>query len=181
MCAPTGFSVGGVPAPVTDLRTHPVPDAVDAEAWALRVTGAVDRSLRLSAAALESFPLETVTDDFACAEGWVADGLAWRGIRVGDILERAGRRPRPSTPSSRAMDGDYACSFPLEALSDAILAVELDGEPLPVDHGGPARLVPTGPDRDCWTSVKWVSEIRIGETPFSDADTAKETALSRLE
>lgn len=112
MCAPTGFSVGGVPAPVTDLGPHPVPDAIDADDWALRVTGAVDRSLRLSATDLESFPLETVTDDFACAEVWVADGLAWRGIRVGAVV---------------------------------------------------------------------VSEIRVGETPFPDADTTKETALSRLE
>ena len=166
---------------MSDLRTHPVPDAVDPDDWALRVTGAVDRSLRLSAADLESFPLETVTDDFACVEGWVADDLAWRGIRVGAVLERAGPTAESEHALVRAMDGDYACSFPLETVSDALLAVELDGEPLPVDHGGPARLVPLGAGSDCWESVKWVSEIRVGETPFSDADTAKDVALSRLE
>ncbi len=102
-------------------------------------------------------------------------------VRVGDLLERAGPSAEAEHALARAMDGDYACSFPLEALSDALLAVELDGEPLPVEHGGPARLVPIGPNRDCWESVKWVSEIRVGETPFPDADTAKETALSRIE
>ena len=78
-------------------------------------------------------------------------------------------------------DGDYACAFPLERLSDALLAVELEGELLPVEHGGPARLVPIGADTDCWEHVKWVAEIEVGETPFSDADTAKDVALSRLE
>ena len=166
---------------MSDLRTHAVPDAVDPDDWTLRVTGTVDRPLRLSAADLESFPLETVTDDFACVEGWSAEGLAWRGVRVDDVLEGAGPTTGSEHALVRAMDGDYACGFPLEALSDALLAIELDGEPLPVEHGGPARLVPTGTDRDCWESVKWVSEIRVGETPFSDADTAKDVALSRLE
>ena len=165
----------------TDLRTHPVPDAVDPDDWALRVTGTVDRPLRLSPTDLEALPLESVTDDFACVEGWAAEDLAWRGVRVADVLERAGPTTGSEYALVRAMDGDYACAFPLEALSDALLALELDGEPLPVDYGGPARLVPTGGDRDCWESVKWVAEIRVGETPFSDADTAADLALSRLE
>ena len=164
-----------------DLRTHAVPDAVEPDDWALRVTGTVDRALRLAPTDLESFPLETVTDDFACAEGWVADDLAWRGVRVGAIFERAGPSAETEYALVRAMDGDYACSFPLETLSEALLAVQLDGESLPVEHGGPARLVPTGADRDCWESVKWVTELRIGEAPFSDADTAADVALSRLE
>ncbi len=79
------------------------------------------------------------------------------------------------------MDSEYACSLPLERLSNSILALELDGEPLPVEHGGPARLVPHDADRDCWESIKWVSEIEIGETPFAEAGTAEELALSRIE
>ena len=181
MYAPKGFPADGVSDPMSDLRTHPVPDAVNPDDWTLRVTGTVDAPLRLSATDLEAFPLETVTDDFACVEGWVADGLAWRGVPVDAVLERA----VPTTGSEyalvRAMDGDYACAFSLETLSEALLAIELDGEPLSVEHGGPARLVPTGIDRDCWESVKWVCEIRIDEMPFSDADTAEDVALSRLE
>lgn len=166
---------------MSDLRTHAVPDAVKSDDWVLRVTGTVDRVLQLATTDFESFPLETITDDFACAEGWVADDLSWRGVRVGAVLERAGPTADSEYGLVRAMDGDYACSFPLERLADALLAVELDGEVLPVEHGGPARLVPTTSDRDCWESVKWVTELRAGETPFSDADTAADVALSRLE
>lgn len=164
-----------------DLRTHDVPAEIDPEEWTLRVSGTVDRSLRLTPDDLASFPLETAAEDFECVEGWVAEGLSWRGVRLETILERAGPTEDSEHGLVRAMDGDYACSFPLDRLSSAILALELDGEALPVEHGGPARLVPVDADRDCWESIKWVSEIRIGGTPFSQADTAKGLALSRIE
>lgn len=166
---------------MSDLETHEIPAAVNPETWTLRVTGAVEQPLQLSPADLETFPLETAADEFACVEGWVAEGLSWRGVRVGTVLDRADPNPSSEYGLVRAMDGDYACSFPLERLSESLLALELDGEPLPVEHGGPARLVPTGAGRECWESVKWVSRIVLGETPLSAADTAAERALSRLE
>ena len=80
-----------------------------------------------------------------------------------DLLDRAGVRSAAEFALVRAMDGEYACSFPVERLSSAVLAVELDGEPLPVEHGGPARLVPTG-EGDCWESVKWVARLELHAT-----------------
>lgn len=166
---------------MSELRTHDVPPEVDPEGWSLRVDGTVGRSLRLTRDDLASYPLETAAEDFECVEGWVAEGLSWRGVRVETILERAEPSEESEYGLVRAVDGDYACSFSLERLSSAILALELDGEALPVEHGGPARLVPVGADSDCWESIKWVSEIQVGETPFSGADTAKGLALSRIE
>jgi DMSO/TMAO reductase YedYZ molybdopterin-dependent catalytic subunit len=77
------------------------------------------------------------------------------------------------------MDGEYACGYPLDRLDGALLALELDGDPLPVEHGGPARLVPATAGSDCWESVKWVARIEL----LADApeDTARDLALSRLE
>ncbi|RKD89082.1 molybdopterin-dependent oxidoreductase [Halopiger aswanensis] len=166
---------------MSDLKPHAVPDDVDPDRWTLRLTGAVDQSLRLTAEDLVAYPLETAADDFACAEGWVANGLSWRGVRVGRLLEDAEPTEASEYGLVRAMDGEYACSFPLDRLRESILALELDGESLPLEHGGPARLVPLDTDRDCWESIKWVSEIRIGETPFVGDDTAKDLALSRIE
>ncbi|GAB3670536.1 molybdopterin-dependent oxidoreductase [Halopiger thermotolerans] len=163
------------------LEPHDVPDDVDPDGWALRVSGTVDRPLRLGPDDLASYPLEAAADDFRCVEGWVAKGLSWRGVRVETLLERAEPTAASGHALVRAMDGEYACSFPLDRLCESILALELDGEPLPVEHGGPARLVPLDTDRDCWESIKWVSEIRVGEAPFTGADTAKELALSRIE
>ncbi|SFC41920.1 Oxidoreductase molybdopterin binding domain-containing protein [Halobiforma haloterrestris] len=184
---------------MSDLEPHAVPDAVlealgleegsgafgphtvDYDGWRLEISGAVADPLRLSRRDLESFPLETATEDFDCVEGWRADDLAWRGVRVERVLGRARPVADESHALVRALDGDYACSFPLERLSTALLALELDGEPLPLEHGGPARLVPLDGDDDCWESVKWVSAIEIGDGPFGGDDTAKERALSRLE
>jgi DMSO/TMAO reductase YedYZ molybdopterin-dependent catalytic subunit len=84
------------------------------------------------------------------------------------------------------MDGEYACGYPLDRLDGALLeldgallALELDGDPLPVEHGGPARLVPATAESDCWESVKWMARIELlADEP---EDTARDLALSRLE
>ncbi|MCD2203530.1 molybdopterin-dependent oxidoreductase [Halobacterium sp. KA-6] len=164
---------------MSDLEVHDVPDGVDPVEWRLDVTGDVARSLSLDRGALADFPKQSFTADFTCVEGWVAEDLSWRGVRVGDVLDRAAPTERATHALVHAMDGEYACSFPLDRLTDAVLALELDGSSLPVEHGGPARLVPTG-DADCWESVKWVSELELTDGAREDADTAESIALSRI-
>lgn len=164
-----------------ELKRHPVPEEVDTDEWTLRVTGAVERPLALDRRDLTSFPLETFAREFACEEGWVATDLSWRGVRVEAVLDRASPTAESTHALVRAMDGDYACAFPLDRLSGSILALELDGEPIPPEHGGPARLVPTGSGSDCWESVKWVAAIEVAESNPAEADTAKDLALSRIE
>lgn len=166
---------------MTDLERHPIPDDVDAGAWTLDVTGSVDRSLALTREDLSEYPLDPFHEDFDCEAGWTAEGLAWRGIRVGTLLDRAEPTADAEYGLVRAMDGDYACSFPVERLHDALLALELDGDPLPTVHGGPARLVPTGDDRDCWENIKWVSTIELLDDEPTAADTAESLALSRID
>lgn len=79
------------------------------------------------------------------------------------------------------MDGNYARVFRGDRVGDAVLALEFDGEPLPVDHGGPARLVSTDSGSGCWESVKWVSQLEVTESEPTTDDAAKATALSRIE
>jgi len=163
------------------LERHDVPDGVDASDWTLAVGGSVSRRLRLDRSALTALPRESFDEDFACVAGWVAEGLSWRGVRVGALLDRAEPSADGDHALVRAMDGDYACSFPIDRLGDALLAVELDGDPLPVAHGGPARLIPAESDSDCWESIKWVSEIEVVTEPPTADDTAKEIAFRRIE
>ncbi|WP_336136657.1 molybdopterin-dependent oxidoreductase [Natronomonas amylolytica] len=165
---------------MSNLRTHDVPDAVDPSDWALRVTGAVAEPLYVERDDLAAFPVETVTEDFECVEGWVAAGLSWRGVRVSSVLNRADPTVDDGYVLVHAMDGDYACSFPQARAADALLAFELDGEPLAVTHGGPARFVPTDGDADCWESVKWVAALEVSASePVAD-DTAEEIAMDRV-
>lgn len=144
--------------PMDGLPSHDVPDEVTTDDWALAVRGSVGQPRAFDADDLAALPTETFTGDFDCEAGWVATGSQFALVH--------------------AMDGDYACAFPIERLETAVLALELDGEPLPAEHGGPARLVPTD-DGDCWESVKWVAAIELGaERPD---DTAREIALGRVE
>jgi DMSO/TMAO reductase YedYZ molybdopterin-dependent catalytic subunit len=166
---------------MSGLESHAVPDEVEPNNWRLRVTGAVASPLRLGPGELADHPASTVATDFECREGWVAEDLSWRGIRVERLLERADPTIEDGYVLVSAMDGDYACAFPIDRVAGAVLAIELDGEALPVEHGGPARLVPTHDGTDCWESVKWVSELDVRAAEPTDADTARERAVGRLE
>jgi DMSO/TMAO reductase YedYZ molybdopterin-dependent catalytic subunit len=165
---------------MSDLRTHDVPDDVDPSDWSLRVIGAVAEPFRVGREDLAAFPVETVTEDFECVEGWAAAGLSWQGVRVGTVLDRADPTVDDGYVLVHAMDGDYACSLPRARAEASLLAVGLDGEPLAVTHGGPARFVPTDGGADCWESVKWVTALEVRESEPVAGDTAKEIALDRV-
>lgn len=154
-------------------------DASVGEEWALAVTGAVDRSLSLSRGDLRSMAAETTRESFSCVHEDDAEGRTWRGVPVDALLTRAGPDPGATHGVVHAADASYACSFPLDRLAGALLAVELDGDPLPADRGGPARLVPRDAAGDCWESVKWVTKIALTDGPAPAADTARDLALSR--
>ncbi|GAA0204148.1 molybdopterin-dependent oxidoreductase [Halobacterium noricense] len=161
------------------LESHPVPDTVDPSGWRLHVTGAVSQPLRLALEDLRALPCGDFSDDFTCVEGWRARDLSWHGVSVGSVLARAKPTQHATDVLVRAMDGDYASSFPLDRARSALIAIELEGEAVPLEHGGPARLVPTGGDADCWESVKWVSEIEVLTANPTDRDTAETIALNR--
>lgn len=166
---------------LTDLKTHEIPADVDFENWTLFVTGSVERPLELDRTDFQSLGSHSTVADFTCVEGWAAKDLAWEGVRVDDLLAQA----RPTSDATfglvGAMDGDYACTFALSRLKDCLLATRLDGEALSTEHGGPARLVPLGEEKDCWEHVKWVSRIELHRQEPTKVDTAHDHALSRSE
>lgn len=92
---------------MSDLEVHDVPAGVDPDGWRLDVTGEVTQELSLDSADLDGFPAETFTADFTCVAGWVAEDLAWRGVRVGDVLARAEPTAAASHALVRAMDGEF--------------------------------------------------------------------------
>lgn len=165
---------------MASLERHPVPDTVDPEAWRLDVTGAVERPRRFARSDLLAMATGAVTDDFDCVEGWTASDLRWEGVSLDAVLDAARPRDGAAWGLVHAMDGDYACALVLDRLRTALLALRLDGAPLPVEHGGPARLVLPG-DSDCWESVKWVTRLEVLDREPRHADTAQALALSRVD
>ena len=135
--------------------------AVSAD-YRLRVTGRVARALTLTAAELEAWPRHDAVLPIACVEGW-STSRRWSGIRLRDLLHAAGA-PSGSTVSVHSLEGGglYAVSEVDAAQADdpdTLLALQVDGATLSLDHGHPLRLI--GPDRPGVMQTKWVTEIRV--------------------
>ena len=124
--------------------------AVDLGSWNLRVGGMVDRPYSLSYADLLALPLVERDLTLTCVSnevgGQYAGNARWLGVRVKDLLAHAGVDPRADQLLSRSVDG-WSASTPIAAVTDgrdAIVAVAMNGEPLPAEHGFPARMVVPG-------------------------------------
>ena len=153
---PQGFPVNksAAAARVTDLARDP--------GYRLVVEGAVDQRLELSLNDLRSLPQREAALPIACVEGWSASAR-WRGVPVHDLLARAGAAADAEvTVESLQPGGRYRTAYinrDQAADRDTLLAVDLDGEPLHIDHGHPVRLI--GPNRPGVLQTKWVSKLVV--------------------
>jgi DMSO/TMAO reductase YedYZ molybdopterin-dependent catalytic subunit len=153
---PQGFPVNksAAAARVTDVARD--------SSYRLVVEGAVDRRLELSLGDLRSLPQRESELPIACVEGWSASAR-WRGVRVRDLLARAGAAAdAEATVESLQPSGRYRTAYlnrGQAADRDTLLALELDGEPLHIDHGFPVRLI--GPNRPGVLQTKWVSRLMV--------------------
>jgi DMSO/TMAO reductase YedYZ molybdopterin-dependent catalytic subunit len=153
---PQGFPVNksAAAARVTDLARDP--------AYRLVVEGAVDRHLEFSLDDLRALPQRQAELPIACVEGWSASAR-WRGVPVRDLLGLAGVAANAeATVESLQASGRYRTAYvnaDQAADRDTLLAVDLDGEPLHIDHGFPVRLI--GPNRPGVLQTKWVSKLVV--------------------
>lgn len=130
------------------------------EGWRLDVKGRVARPMALTLADLRALPQHEATLPIACVEGWSASAR-WRGVRVRDLLVHVGAEEGVEVGiGSLQRGGRYRASTvssDLAADQDTLLALELDGEPLSIDHGYPIRLI--APNRPGVLQTKWVNEV----------------------
>ncbi|MGL5817625.1 MAG: molybdopterin-dependent oxidoreductase [Phycicoccus sp.] len=123
---------------------------VSTEDWSLTVDGDVDTPYSLTFDQLLALPMVEADVTLACVSNEVGGpyvgSARWLGVRTRDLLERAGVRAAADQVLSRSTDG-MTISTPIQALTDdrdALVAVAMNGEPLPARHGFPARLVTPG-------------------------------------
>lgn len=141
------------------------PPQVDPETHVLEVTGMVDRPLSIPLRDLLQRDLVEVPITMTCVSyeigGDLVDTALWRGIRLRDLLDEAGVDPDADQIVGRSVDG-YTCGFPVEAAYDreTLVVVGMNGEPLPVEHGFPLRLVTPG-IYGYVGSTKWLAEIEL--------------------
>lgn len=124
------------------------------------VTGLVTARLVLRFADLAALEVVSLTRDLHCVTTWSRLDNTWTGVRVADVLARAGVRPE-ATHAVVSGYPAYSTNLALADLcrDDVLLAWAHDGRPLAREHGGPLRLVV--PHLYGWKSVKWVTELRL--------------------
>ena len=165
------------------VRNHSPTPAIDPEGYTLRVEGdGAETELRLDLSTLESLPQHTITAYLECAGNWRglypeltgtrasggqwttgAVGCAeWSGPSLATVLDLAGVRPGTVDVNLVGLDGSgFERAMPLAKARDpdTIIALRMNGEPLPADHGFPARSVVPG-----WSgssSIKWLGSIQL--------------------
>ncbi|GAA1635282.1 MULTISPECIES: molybdopterin-dependent oxidoreductase [Brevibacterium] len=153
------------------IDTALVPPAVAADSWSLRIHGMVDREVTVTMEELLGLPLEEHYVTLTCVSNEVGGDLIgnakWLGYPIRELLARAGPQAGADMVLSGSDDG-FTASTPLEVLTDdraALLAVGMNGEPLPRDHGFPARLVVPGL-YGFVSATKWVTSLEV--TRFAD-------------
>jgi sulfite oxidase len=162
------------------VRSHWIPRAPDARTWRLKVEGEVGKSMELSLADLKKLPAAEATCVLQCAGNgrglytpavpgvqWrygAAGNAHWRGVRVRDVLERAGVKGEAKHLHTFGSDmppdkvPPFHRSLELQkVMDDAILAFEMNGVPLSEAHGAPLRLVVPGWAGDHW--MKWLVRL----------------------
>ena len=186
--------IGGVVMPNARfyVRNHFETPRLDPATWRLQVSGLVDRPLRLGLRDLRNMRSQTLVATLECAgngraafdppadgEQWrlgAASTAEWAGVPLTEILDRAGIKPGACEVIFRGADrgsaGEAAGLVRFERSlsiadarqSESLLAYAMNGEPLPLEHGYPLRLIVPG-----WyavASVKWLTEIEFTAVPF---------------
>jgi DMSO/TMAO reductase YedYZ molybdopterin-dependent catalytic subunit len=139
----------------------------DPATWRLEVGGLVERPLALTYGQLRSLPRAEQVSTFHCVTGWTVQGVRWGGVRLRDVVAPAG--PRAGAHAFRFVSAerpydDYLTASQA-ALPDVLLAYEMDGKPLPREHGAPVRLVI--PEMYGYKNVKWLAGIELVAAPAS--------------
>ena len=139
---------------------------LDAASWTLRIDGRVSTPLTLTYADLLSLDSIERYVTLACVSnptgGDLVGNARWQGVRLTDLLARVGVDPGADLIVGVSDDG-FTAGFPRALLDDgrdAMVAYAMNGEPLPLEHGFPARLVVPGL-YGYVSATKWLTEIRL--------------------
>lgn len=144
------------------LHVGDVPTYAPGE-WSLSINGLVRDPYVVTFDELTSMPSTTLTTDIHCVTKWSKFDTTWRGVKVSDLLERAGVVDGASHVMGHAEYG-YTANLPLaDAMRDESLVVwEFEGEPIEPIHGGPVRLLV--PNLYFWKSPKWLRGIEVRDS-----------------
>ena len=148
------------------IDTALVVPSVDVNSWELSVSGMVNNPYTMTFRELIDMGLVETPVTLSCVSnkvgGHLVDNAVWRGVPLADVLNRAGVKNGATQIVGRSVD-NWNSGFPTEYAFDgrvALVAVAMNGEPLPREHGFPVRLVIAGL-YGYVSATKWLEEIRL--------------------
>ncbi|HEY0547432.1 MAG TPA: sulfite oxidase-like oxidoreductase [Pyrinomonadaceae bacterium] len=146
--------------PVLDAHGAP---AIDLETWTFAVDGLVETPLQWKLDEFMRLPAVKVFADFHCVTRWSRLGNVWSGVSTREVARVCGLKPEARFVVAFGYDRGWTTNLPLEYFlaEDSLFAWSHDGQPIPVEHGGPVRLIV--PQLYAWKSAKWVKGIRFLE------------------
>jgi DMSO/TMAO reductase YedYZ molybdopterin-dependent catalytic subunit len=150
---------------ITDFRENSIkgPQHVNMSTYRLETGGLVTTPLSLTYDEVTGLPNYRKVVTLHCVEGWDVT-ILWEGIKVSDLLEKAGVKPDANTVIFYAYDG-YSTSLPLDYIekNDILLAYGMNNVTLPEDRGYPFQLV--AEDKWGYKWIKWVTKIELSNNP----------------
>ena len=165
-------AAGLTPIVVSNERFYRIDTAfvvptVDRSSWTLKVTGLVDREVTLTYDQLTALPIVEQYVTIACVSNEVGGDLVgnarWTGVALRDVLAMAGVQATADQLVGRSVDG-FTAGMPVEWVMDEsrtpMIAVAMNGQPLPRAHGYPARLIIPGL-YGYVSATKWLSELEL--------------------
>ncbi|MBL7188201.1 MAG: molybdopterin-dependent oxidoreductase [Phycisphaerae bacterium] len=142
--------------------------------WTLDIDGEVERPLSLSLDELREYPQTdieaTLECDYASGPPLLVGSAVWSGVSLRSLIELAAPKPTASSVTFTALDGYRRGPFPLAQVlqkTDALVAYEMNGEPLPQIQGWPARIALPGHTGNQW--VRWLDRIEISSARAGDS------------
>jgi DMSO/TMAO reductase YedYZ molybdopterin-dependent catalytic subunit len=177
---PAAASPAGADLRIADLTPYVTPNddfyridtalqvpVIDPADWTLKITGMVQNPIQINYAELTAKPLVEHLTTLTCVSNYVGGDLAgnalWLGYPIRELLAEAKPLQGADMVLSTSDDG-WTASTPLSALTDpkreAMLAIGMNGEPLPIEHGFPVRMVVPGL-YGYVSATKWVTELKV--------------------
>ncbi|HEY4510483.1 MAG TPA: sulfite oxidase-like oxidoreductase [Candidatus Paceibacterota bacterium] len=141
------------------LSLGPTPH-VSKEDWLLEVFGLLEKPTKWNWNEFNSLPKVTMKKDIHCVTKWSKLGTKWEGVSMDEIIKIVGVKKGTTHLIAHSYDG-YSTNLPLEDVSNgkAMVATSYEGEEIPSEHGGPARLFV--PHLYFWKSAKWLKGLEF--------------------
>ena len=165
--SPDIHRVNRIPPGQSRTKKWPILDAsgpprIDAARWELQLSGLIRNDARWTFDQFQQLPRVKVFADFHCVTRWSRLGNIWEGVSTRELVAQAGGvRPECKYVLAYGFDYGWTTNLPVDEFlaEDALIATHHDGEPICVEHGGPARLIV--PRLYAWKSAKWLSGLEF--------------------